>query len=324
MFQAETARVPAEVLLAPLVAVSTLDLLRLSLACRGLRRLLFSDDPVQGGAAPLLAALARCAGVLPQHRPTSAESDCGVHLHVLNLSARQCGLYCAAMMHAVLPQPIGFAHADEVAMLLSARGKLSSAQDALFLGGSSTRRSSRRQRRSRQSAGGALIVLGPPVGYLRSAGEAWSVVDFVFDTGQETGMGPSRWQWIDLGMSTQSLRLGVQLQSPEAPRPEMRCVVTAATKAWVVLQAVSATAGFSFELSLAAGGFDSYDGQEAGWYFPREECSWRSSEKEAEREDTSIGARASSVEAERDGSDVSDGSRSLRVLLGICLALRVS
>jgi len=282
-------QIPTEVLCGSLVSVSTADLVRTSLTCTQLYRFLFSNKDASSNAMVVLATLGRDAAMLAQHRPCSqgehgAREGCEAQLHSLGLPLRICSAYCAAMLKVVFPQAVHYEAPVEIEALLTAHRRLQETSPA-----------------KRRSGLGTLLPLGPPVGSLLSSGEVWAVTEFVFEvpSSDEVPAGElarSQWHWLEVPrvsrhtagsdqQAQETLRLGVQLQADvtlgTCLRPEMRCVLATPTTAWVVLQAVAASPGISFELGLAAGGFDAYGHVDSGRYFPREEYSWRSPPKES-------------------------------------------
>lgn len=280
-------QIPAEVLCGSLVSVSTADLVRTSLTCPQLHRFLFSNRDTNGNAMVVLAALCRDSSVLAQHWSSSqgdhgALKGCEPQLHSLGLPLRVCSAYCAAMCKVVFPQAVRYEAPVEIEALLAAHRRLQEANPAKRRSGLST-----------------LLPLGPPVGSLLSRGEVWAVAEFILEVPSSDEVPPgelarSQWHWLEVPTvaghvpgpdqrEQEPIRLGLQLQADVTPatclRPEMRCVLATPTTSWVVLQAVAASPGISFELGLAAGGFDAYGHEDSGRYFPREEYSWRSPPK---------------------------------------------
>lgn len=326
-----------EVLLAPFAVIDTPEVVRASICCRQLHQLLFREAPARPGASMVLAVLAHDASIQSQHRPHNAELGPArdtVHVHGLGLAMQQVCDYCKAMCSVAIPQALCFTDPAEIAALIAAHENLRRAETS--------------------DLRGSVLALGPPVGSLQLAGEACAVVTFTFETQVDDLLvaGPvhSQWQWVEvpkctlrpgsaknLGLAAAPpLRVGVRLQLEAGVascwRPEMQCVVAAPTAAWVHLEAFSAIPSMSFELGLAAGGFDAYSREGNVEYFPREECSWRSTQEYcqhpihrdgAEKMRGSSGQPGSECEDEEEPDRESNAESSRKIPETVRLLLRV-
>jgi hypothetical protein len=325
------AECPQEVLFLSLVGLKTVELIRTSLTCAQLLRLLFVDDLGNENAPAMLQTLSKGTRMHPQmYCCNTSELSGQVHLGSSGIPLRICGQYFRAMQNVKLVEVLLFRSAEDILALISAHRQLSKLAEALG-------------KKALQDGNGRgdrqYLSIGPPVGSLLHTGESWFAVDFQVSV-HEGIPACSEWHWLDVPRLTarcgsaiascsqqaQTLfRVGVQLQADVAThachRPELRCAVAAPTKSWVVLHAVAADPGASFEVGLAAGGFHAYGREEDGWYFPREECSWRSS-KQCRRSRSMCDITTEEQDADSFGNE--QVSMSVRMILRVCSASRSS
>lgn len=292
------ASLPSEVYVSTLLALCTPDILCVSLTSRDIRRSFqqqricdgqaedtCKDDAV-GGVLKILKVFACISGLSSEHRPRREISEGfngSIYLHSLGLPLSLCGAYCRAMRRISLVAPVRFASADEIKALIASHRRLVVAKSG--------------------SSRGSMLTLEQPFGSMKLTGELRTIREFDLELDVERRDVDlateawrhicSQWCWVDipkLGRAPSEgaapLRLGIQLHTQgscsmkefleDGLRLDVRCAVKGATTECVFLQMCSAVPGLPFELAVAARNFDACDPEDEGWYFPREECVWRS------------------------------------------------